>query len=130
MKLKNKTGIVVIILLSVLIIVFQIGFSKHQKLPDWVYNSKHLISKDSTTALILNSSADGNLHITSWLIHNGQSGGGGVFSQKNGKIEETNIGWESDSTLIIEYNSSNEILKKEDSLYFFGKVIQIKYIAK
>lgn len=99
-------------------------------MPRWIEEKKHAVSPDGK-AVIYETILDGNqISVGTWVNSSSGSGGAGVFNIQSRDSSGVKLSWISDSTVLIEYPADSRIIRKEDSSFFAGRTINVKYKTK
>jgi len=96
-------------------------------MPNWVLQSNHSISPDGNAAIYSSPTEFGEIRGGIWFTSRIASGGAGLFTIKTNDTSSIELSWLSDSVALIQYPWEADLLRKEDSAFYFGRVVRFKY---
>lgn len=107
--------------------------SCRQDRPDWMDDHYHITSPDGDAFIYRSIHEVDNNYQTSlatWIIVSPAQGGCGVFDVKGPSPAVIDFQWTSDSTVLISYDPTLEIIQQENECYFYGRIIKFTYQAR
>lgn len=112
-------------------LVLLILTSCNHQMPNWLIETNHSISPDGRAAIYsVYNTENKTTVVATWVCSKFTSGGAGIFDIKTSDSSKIVLSWLSDSIAMIEYPANFEIIRQEDSTYFFGRTIKVKYKIK
>jgi hypothetical protein len=67
------------------------------------------------------------ISLSTWIETGFLSGGGGIFTCSNYRLDTVKVNWTSDTSALIEYPKTATVIKKELQAYFAGRTIHLTY---
>lgn len=118
--------------ISMLICLMITGSSCHplNGKPGWMENLQHATSPDGMAHVYQTSSIQQDsttISISTWIQSDGTTGGAGILDLKCLLTDSISFRWKSDSVVLICYESSARIIRKENETFFHGRNITFEY---